>query len=120
MRAPCCGEFTAKDFRTWGGPVFAFSLLRKKTPPTSEREGKRLVTEVVKEVAEHLGNTPAMSRKYYIHPAVIAAYMDGSLATTAKHQGAPAELSAPEADLIAVLDGATCLIRQRASAAAAI
>ena len=57
-------HFTAKNFRTWHASVLAFRLLAEAERPLNL---KQLTTEV----AEHLGNTPAMARKSYIHPAVI-------------------------------------------------
>jgi DNA topoisomerase-1 len=62
------GEFTAKHFRTWGASVLAFEQI------LNQAEGKRIsVNTVVEPVAEALGNTMAMSRKAYIHPALIEA-----------------------------------------------
>jgi DNA topoisomerase-1 len=62
------GDFTAKHFRTWGASVIAFEQLLAK------EEDKRIsVATVVEPVAEALGNTPAMSRKAYVHPALIEA-----------------------------------------------
>lgn len=106
LTTACCGEFTAKDFRTWGGTVFAFEKLRALEPPRSERDGKRQVLEVIRATAQHLGNTPAMSRKYYIHPAVLAAYMDGTIHASLPKHPHPAEMSAAEADLLAFLKAA--------------
>ena len=58
-------RFTAKNFRTWHGSVQGFSLLAMAA-------GKVTLKELTQQVAEHLGNTPAVTRKSYIHPAVIA------------------------------------------------
>ncbi|MBC7795082.1 MAG: DNA topoisomerase IB [Clostridia bacterium] len=99
----CCGEFTAKDFRTWGGTVFAFEKLRAMPKPTSDRDGKRHMLEVIRSAAQHLGNTPAMSRKYYIHPAVLASYLDGTIGDALPRHPHPPELTAAEADLVAFL-----------------
>ncbi|MBO9516629.1 MAG: DNA topoisomerase IB [Porphyrobacter sp.] len=64
--ADAMGEhFTAKNFRTWHASVLAFRLL-------AEAERPLTLKELTTEVGEHLGNTPAMARKSYIHPAVIA------------------------------------------------
>jgi len=70
-------EFTAKDFRTWAGTVLAARALSLIGPCGSEREGKRNVTRAVEAVAARLGNTVAVSRKCYIHPALIGAYLAG-------------------------------------------
>ena len=62
------GEFTAKHFRTWGASVIAFEKL------LDHEEAKRIsVTTMIEPVAEALGNTVAMSRKAYVHPALIEA-----------------------------------------------
>lgn len=72
-------DFTAKDFRTWAGTVSAATELRRLYPVDSETDLKRNVVAAVKATAQSLGNTPAVCRKSYIHPAVIEAYLDGSL-----------------------------------------
>ncbi|WP_043307808.1 DNA topoisomerase IB [Pseudomonas sp. ML96] len=71
-------DFTAKDYRTWAGSALALGFLRELTPG-SESESKSQVVEVTRQVASLLGNTPAICRKCYIHPAVIEAFLDGSL-----------------------------------------
>jgi DNA topoisomerase-1 len=72
-------DFTAKDYRTWAGSVMALSVLRElQWEP--ESDAKRQVVQMVKNVARQLGNTPAVCRKCYIHPAVLDAYMLGALA----------------------------------------
>lgn len=75
-------EFSAKDFRTWAGTVQAVRALQKLGDPENEQEGEKNIVEAVKEVAETLGNTPAICRKYYIHPAVFDAYLSGDLVKT--------------------------------------
>lgn len=72
-------DFTAKDFRTWAGTVLAASELVAIGPFTSETAAKKNMVQAVKTVASHLGNRPATCRKYYVHPAVFAAYLDESL-----------------------------------------
>jgi DNA topoisomerase-1 len=74
-------DFTAKDFRTWAGTVSAAAELRGLGPADSETDLKKNVVVAVKATAQSLGNTPAVCRKSYIHPAVIEAYLDGSLIT---------------------------------------
>ena len=73
-------DFTAKDFRTWGASVLAARALRDVGSFRSEAEGKRKVLEAVKSVARELGNTPTVCRDCYIHPRVIEAYTDRTLA----------------------------------------
>lgn len=72
-------DFTAKDFRTWAGTVLAalaLEDLRKAQTPTAAR---RNVVRAIERVAERLGNTPAVCRKCYVHPEVVASYLDGRL-----------------------------------------
>jgi DNA topoisomerase-1 len=73
-------DFTSKDFRTWTGTVLAARGLRALVGSHSQRQAKRNVLRAVEEVASRLGNTVSVCRKCYIHPAVIDAYLDGSLA----------------------------------------
>ena len=74
-------EFSAKDFRTWGGTLLAAIYLAERAAkegfPESEREQKRSVTAVMRRVAERLGNTPAVTRESYVSPAVVEQYLDG-------------------------------------------
>jgi DNA topoisomerase I len=72
-------DFTAKDFRTWGGTVLAAMTLNELGPWESESESKKNVVQAVKEVANCLGNRPVTCRKYYIHPGVLDTYLDGTL-----------------------------------------
>jgi DNA topoisomerase I len=70
-------DFTAKDFRTWAGTVLAAQALARLARFKSRAEAKRNVLQAVASVAGRLGNTKAVCRKAYIHPAILAAYMDG-------------------------------------------
>jgi DNA topoisomerase-1 len=72
-------DFTAKDFRTWAGTVIAATELNACEKCESETAIKKTVAAAVKNVARRLGNRPATCRKYYIHPAILDAYVDGSL-----------------------------------------
>jgi DNA topoisomerase I len=72
-------DFTAKDFRTWHGTVLAAWALKEAGPFETKAQSRRLVAGAVDEVAARLGNTPAVCRACYIHPELIAAYLDGSL-----------------------------------------
>ncbi|MBC8165286.1 MAG: DNA topoisomerase IB [Bryobacteraceae bacterium] len=72
-------DFTAKDFRTWGGTGWAAAVLEKMGPAASQDEAKKNAVNAVKEVSRKLGNRPATCRKYYVHPAILEAYSDGSL-----------------------------------------
>jgi DNA topoisomerase-1 len=75
-------EFTAKDFRTWAGTVLAARAFQEIATFTSKTQAKRNIVLAVESVAKRLGNTKAVCRKCYIHPAVIDAYLDGSLLET--------------------------------------
>jgi DNA topoisomerase I len=70
-------EFTAKDFRTWGGTLLAAVGLAERGALESETRSKKAVAAVVRSVAEKLGNTPAVCRASYISPAVVDQYLDG-------------------------------------------
>ena len=72
-------EFTAKDFRTWAGTVLAACALADAGLAENEAQAKKHVVAAIKAAANHLGNTPAVCRKSYVHPAVITAYLDGTL-----------------------------------------
>jgi DNA topoisomerase I len=72
-------EITAKDFRTWAGTQLAAEALREFEAFDSEAERKRAVVRAVEKVAKHLGNTPTICRRCYIHPAVLEGYLDGSM-----------------------------------------
>lgn len=85
-------EFTAKDFRTWGGTVTTTRALYEAGPAATKTERKKKVTQAVQAAARALGNTVSVCRKYYIHPAVLTAYADGELFTVMEAaQAAPAE-----------------------------
>ena len=79
LRAVSGEDFTAKDFRTWVGTVLAFMALREFEESTSETEAKKNVVEAIKAVALRLGNTPAVCRKCYVHPAILECYLAGKL-----------------------------------------
>ncbi|MEX0762447.1 MAG: DNA topoisomerase IB [Dehalococcoidia bacterium] len=93
-------DFTAKDFRTWGGTVLALAALRRIGGFSTKREAQSNIVSAIDEVAAQLGNTRAICRKCYIHPQVIDAYMDGSLfdeAVTAALEGEHGYLEPEEA-----------------------
>ncbi len=72
-------EFSAKDFRTWGGTVLAAEALVRRGEFSNQTEAKSNVVQAIKDVARELNNTPAVCRSSYVHPEVIEAYLDGSL-----------------------------------------
>jgi DNA topoisomerase-1 len=111
-------EFSAKDFRTWAGTVLAVRALLayEDAPPANST-----LTAAVKEVAARLGNTPTVCRKCYIHPEIVNAYLDGSLAkavaTTPRSASgdAPSGLRADERLVLAVLRKRVAIARRQAS-----
>lgn len=72
-------DFTAKDFRTWGGTVTAARLLHEVGPSSTPKAADQQIVQVVKNVAERLGNTPAVCRQHYIHPAILESYRTDQL-----------------------------------------
>jgi len=76
-------EFTAKDFRTWGGTLLATSEVLADTlkEDASQTARKRAAAKIVKRVAKRLGNTPAVARSSYIDPRVLLAYEDNKTLT---------------------------------------
>ena len=70
-------DFTAKDFRTWGGTLLAAIALAEREPAETEVEQRRAIAAVMRAVGEQLGNTPAVARASYVSPAVVEQYLDG-------------------------------------------
>lgn len=102
------GPFTAKDFRTWLGTLTAAEAFDKLERPSSKTATNKMMVEVVDTVAKTLGNTRAVCRKCYIHPAVFDAFAAGvtlSSVTPSRTRTAPG-LTAPEARLVALLQRA--------------
>jgi DNA topoisomerase I len=79
LREAAGDDFTAKDFRTWAGTVLAARELAAFEPHASETEAKRDLVAAIDVVARRLGNTRAICRRCYVHPTVVAAFLDGSL-----------------------------------------
>ncbi|MGH8676866.1 MAG: DNA topoisomerase IB [Burkholderiales bacterium] len=73
-------DLTAKDFRTWAGTMLAARELRMAGPAPAQRATQRNINRAIDSVAERLGNTRAVCRKYYIHPALLQAYVRGHTA----------------------------------------
>ena len=69
-------EISAKDFRTWGSSSYAIKLLLETELPNSQRQLKKSVNEIIKTVAEKLGNTATVCKKHYLHPIIVEAYND--------------------------------------------
>ena len=103
-------DFTAKDFRTWAGTVLAYRALQSLAPAESASRSRRNVTAAMRDTADRLGNTPAVARSSYVHPAVIEAYLDGriggALIEAAEDDGAAPGPTSPaeEAAVIRLLE----------------
>lgn len=99
-------SYTAKDFRTWTGTLACALALAKTGPAPSKRQAKKNVLSAIRSVAEILGNTPAISRKSYVHPLVIALYVDRGLtmAEYLRRSRKVKRLSAEESALTRFLD----------------
>ena len=82
LRAATGEDFTAKDFRTWAGTVSAARALAMLPKPENETEARRAVATCIKAVSGLLGNTPAVCRAAYVHPAVLDAFAKGELSLT--------------------------------------
>jgi DNA topoisomerase-1 len=99
LRKAAGEDFTAKDFRTWYGTLLAVRALREAAGAKPTRQA---VVRAIAAAAQRLGNTPAVCRKCYIHPAVIACYLYGRLPKSCGHQS-------EEAALVAILESEASL-----------
>jgi len=79
LRAITGRDITAKDFRTWMGTMLAAESLREMGAASTKRDAEHNVLRAIDCTAERLGNTRAVCRKYYIHPALLEAYIDGAV-----------------------------------------
>jgi DNA topoisomerase-1 len=79
MRAISGEDYTAKDFRTWSGTVLAAQALAEFEKFDSDTQARKNIVRAIETVAERLGNTPSICRKCYVHPALIEAYLDGTM-----------------------------------------
>jgi DNA topoisomerase-1 len=70
-------DFTAKDFRTWGGTLTAAIAFAERGVAESDAEARKVVANVMRTVGDRLGNTPAVARSSYVSPAVVEQYLDG-------------------------------------------
>jgi DNA topoisomerase I len=109
LRAIAGVDITAKDFRTWAGTVLMTRFLKQSGAFESVTQAKRALSAAVKQVAAVLGNTPAVCRKSYIHPAICSVYLDGRLvledAEVASSPSEPTGLRPEEAAVLALLSG---------------
>jgi DNA topoisomerase I len=98
LREATGADLTTKDIRTWHATVAAASVLQELGPWRSPAEGKRKVGQAVRQVARLLGNRPATSRKYYIHPEILESYLHGQLLSSLQAHY-PRQDDAPPAEL---------------------
>ncbi len=102
-------DFSAKDFRTWAGTVLAAIALREFAEFSSQRQARRNVVQAVEAVAKMLGNTPAICRRCYVHPAILDGYLSGQTISTLQQnadqrlRGALAKLKPEEAAVMMLL-----------------
>lgn len=96
------GAFTAKHYRTWAGSVLAYAALQAR-PFENDAQAKQTVVDVIKDVSKRLANTPAVCRACYVHPAVLDAYLAGTLPAKARAPAGPRGLDASERRLLAFL-----------------
>jgi DNA topoisomerase-1 len=106
-------EFTAKDFRTWGASTIAFEEMIRRY----KKHGKVKLKSVIEPVAEALGNTAAISRKSYVHPALIEAARDAGAIGTRKLPRASKYLSSAERGLVEFLEALDDKVEAAAKAA---
>ena len=100
-------DITAKDFRTWAGTVLTAMALRELPSFASVTQAKRNLRNAIKHVAARLGNTPTICRKCYVHPELVAAYLDDNLVLNVKSEnklrGERSGLNPEEAAVLAML-----------------
>lgn len=97
-------EFTAKDFRTWAGTMLTALELRERPAYDGTAQAKRHLMGAIDSVAKRLGNTPAVCRKCYVHPAIVQAWMEGTTVRASRSRaGAPTSLSGDESAVMALL-----------------
>jgi DNA topoisomerase-1 len=117
-------DFTAKDFRTWAGTVLASLALQEFEAFDSETQAKKNLMRAIEAVSQRLGNTPTICRKCYVHPAVIDAYLEGTLIDTLQQRAEQemvdsiGDLKPEEAAVLALLQQRLARERERDEAAA--
>ena len=114
-------DYTAKDFRTWSGTVLAALALQEFEKFDSEAQARKNIVRAIEHVAEKLGNTPSICRKCYVHPAILEAYLDGTVveAMRERTRAEPVEdlhdLQPEEAAVVALLQERLSGIDERRS-----
>lgn len=107
-------QVTAKDFRTWAGTMLAAAALRQIGLAQTEKAAKANIVRAIDEVAKRLGNTRSVCRKYYVHPALIDAYLSGFVLPPSpgpdrdrRAEGRPAALRGDEVAVVELLRRST-------------
>jgi DNA topoisomerase I len=112
LREASGSDFSAKDFRTWAGTVLAVRALSELPLWDSAAQAKRNVVRCVEDVSKQLGNTKAVCRKSYIHPAVLDTYQQDRFALRRVKDGRRAGgLTAEEAGIVKLLQGAATVTK---------
>ena len=102
-------DYTAKDFRTWAGTLLAALALREIGEFDSRAQAKKNLLRAIESVSAKLGNTPAICRKCYVHPAIIESYLEGSMIEALQRHAAKTpvagvhDLNPEEAAVLALL-----------------
>jgi len=121
LREAAGSEFSAKDFRTWTGTVLAAMALKEMEKVDSKAQAKKNIMRAIENVARHLGNTPTICRKCYVHPFVLDSYMEGTMAETLGERARQdlkhslSSLSGEEAAVLALLQRRLAQERRRGS-----
>lgn len=95
---------TARDFRSWGATAEVAAVLGPSSRPEDEREAAKAVIDAVDHAAARLGNTRAVCRDSYIHPALPEAFLSGELANAWRHSRRTTLLTRSERTVLAVLN----------------
>ena len=104
LREIAGADFTAKDFRTWAGTVLVAQALLRCDAVENVRYARKNVTAAIAQVAQRLGNTPAVCRKAYVHPTIVEAYMDGGLTRSLRRRIPRGALRRDEAQVLRLLE----------------
>ncbi len=105
-------DVSAKDFRTWAGTMLAATMLRDIGVARTQREAKANVLRVIDQVADRLGNTRAVCRRYYVHPGILDAYLNGMVLPTPEsppektRQRRPSQIRREEAGVLEFIGAA--------------
>ena len=96
-------EFTAKDFRTWGGTLLAAVELERRGPAESKTAEARALAAAMRKVGDELGNTPAVARASYVSPAVVDRFREGRTLADFRNGSGPSRLTTSEVALVRLL-----------------